>query len=277
MHQSLNNQYNKAQKLSFMMIMEDKKYIEAFNNTMSLMRKVRKECPWDNAQTNETLRTLTIEEIYELSDAILNNDPQNICKELGDVLMHVIFYSLIGEEKQEFSLIDVMNSLNEKLIRRHPHVFCKDGSITYEDVEKNWEKIKLQEGNRSTLSGVPDSLPSLVKAYRMQDKAKGVGFDWEKTSDVWNKVQEEIKELQEEVKKPNNQERIEDEFGDVLFSLINYARFIDVNPDTALEKTNRKFKDRFQYIEQKAKQMNKSVSDMTLQEMDILWNEAKKK
>ncbi len=260
-----------------MMIMEDKKYIEAFNNTMSLMRKVRKECPWDNAQTNETLRTLTIEEIYELSDAILNNNPQNICKELGDVLMHVIFYSLIGEEKQEFSLIDVMNSLSEKLIRRHPHVFCKDGNITYEDVEKNWEKIKLQEGNRSTLSGVPDSLPSLVKAYRMQDKAKGVGFDWGKTSDVWNKVQEEIKELQEEVKKPNNQERIEDEFGDVLFSLINYARFIDVNPDTALEKTNRKFKDRFQYIEQKAKQMNKSVSDMTLQEMDILWNEAKKK
>lgn len=257
--------------------MEDKRYIEAFNNMMSLMRKVRIECPWDNAQTNETLRTLTIEEIYELSDAILNNDNKNICKELGDVLMHVVFYSLIGEEKKEFSLVDVMNALNKKLIRRHPHVFCKDGSITYEDVEKNWEKIKLKEGNRSTLSGVPDSLPSLVKAYRMQDKAKGVGFDWAKASDVWAKVQEEVKELQEEVKKPNNKERIEEEFGDVLFSLINYARFIDVNPDTALEKTNRKFKKRFQYIEEKAKEKNISLSDMTLEEMDKFWNEAKKK
>ncbi len=257
------------------MIMENKEYIEAFNRMMSLMRKVRNECPWDKAQTNETLRTLTIEEIYELSDAILNDDNKNICKELGDVLMHIVFYSLIGEEEKLFSLVDVMNSLSEKLIRRHPHVFCEDGSITYEDVEKNWEKIKLKEGNRSTLSGVPDSLPSLVKAYRMQDKAKGVGFDWEKTSDVWDKVQEEIEELQTEIQKSDNKERIEDEFGDVLFSLINYARFIDVNPDTALEKANKKFKKRFQYIEQKAKQMNKSLSDMTLNEMDLLWNEAK--
>lgn len=257
--------------------MEHTKEIEAFDKMLSLMEKVRKECPWDGSQTIDSLRTLTIEEIYELSEAIFNKDYKNICKELGDVLMHVVFYSLIGKEEGKFDITDVLNSLSEKLIRRHPHVFCKDGSITYEDVEKNWEKIKLKEGNRSTLSGVPNSLPSLVKAFRMQDKAKGVGFDWDNKEDVWAKVEEELNELKQETSKPDNKEKIENEFGDVLFALINYARFIDINPDTALEKTNRKFKFRFQYIEQKAKEKGMSLEDMTLKEMDALWNEAKQK
>ncbi|MBR1770168.1 MAG: nucleoside triphosphate pyrophosphohydrolase [Bacteroidales bacterium] len=253
------------------------KEVEAFDNMLSLMEKVRKECPWDNAQTNDSLRTLTIEEIYELSQAIMDRDYKNICKELGDVMMHVVFYSLIGKEESMFDLCDVFNSLSEKLIRRHPHVFCEDGSITYEDVEKNWEKIKLKEGNRSALSGVPQSLPSLVKAYRMQDKAKGVGFDWDNAAQVWEKVEEELQELRTETEKENNKEKIENEFGDVLFALINYARFIDVNPDTALEKTNRKFKSRFQYIEEKSKERGKNLSDMSLDEMNSLWEEAKSK
>ncbi|MDO5760359.1 MAG: nucleoside triphosphate pyrophosphohydrolase [Bacteroidota bacterium] len=254
--------------------MEYKREIEAFERMLSLMKKVRKDCPWDSKQTNDTLRTLTIEEVYELSEAILNKDDKNICKELGDVLMHVVFYSLIGKEKNKFDITEVMNSLSEKLIRRHPHVFCQSGEITYQDVEKNWEKIKLKEGNRSTLAGVPSTLPSLVKAYRMQDKAKGVGFDWENKQEVWAKVEEEIRELKTEEQK-EDKEKMEEEFGDVLFALINYARFLDINPDTALEKTNRKFKTRFQYIEQKAKEKGLNLSDMTLEEMDSLWNEAK--
>lgn len=257
------------------MEIKHKKELESFDHMLSLMEQVREECPWDNAQTNDTLRTLTIEELYELSEAILDKDDENICKELGDVMMHVVFYALIGKEKGKFDITDVLDSLSEKLIRRHPHVFDKDKAWTADEVSKNWEKIKLKEGNRSTLAGVPDHLPSLIKAYRIQDKARGIGFDWDNINDVWNKVEEEIEELKQEVGKENNQENIQNEFGDVLFALINYSRFIDVNPDTALEHSNRKFKNRFQYIEQKAKEQGKSLQDMTLNEMDKLWNEAK--
>ena len=259
------------------MEIKHKKEIESFERMLSLMEQIREECPWDNAQTNDTLRTLTIEEMYELSEALLNNDDPNICKELGDVMMHIIFYSLIGKDKGKFDITDVMDSLSEKLIRRHPHVFDKNNTWTADEVSKNWEKIKLKEGNRSTLSGVPSHLPSLIKAYRIQDKARGIGFDWDNVNDVWNKVEEEIEELQTELKKTDNQENIQNEFGDVLFALINYSRFIGVNPDTALEHSNRKFIARFQYIEQKAKEQEKSLQDMTLQEMDALWNEAKQK
>lgn len=252
-----------------------KRETESFLNMLRLMEKVRRECPWDSAQTEQTLRTLTIEEIYELSEAILNNDNNNICKELGDVLMHVVFYSLIGKEKGCFDLADVMDSLSEKLIRRHPHVFNPEGNISYEQVEKNWEQIKLKEGNKSALSGVPGGLPSLVKAYRMQDKAKGVGFDWDNETQVLDKVKEEMAELQAEVEKKDNHDRIEQEFGDVLFSLINYSRFIDVNPDTALERTNKKFKRRFQFMEDKVRSLGKSLKDLTLGQMDEIWNEAK--
>lgn len=259
------------------MEIKHKKEVESFDRMLSLMEQVRKECPWDNAQTNDTLRTLTIEEIYELSEAILDKDNPNICKELGDVLMHVVFYALIGKENSAFDIVDVMNSLSEKLIRRHPHVFNKDKEWTAEEVAKNWEQIKLKEGNRSTLSGVPAHLPSLIKAYRITDKASGVGFDWINTDEVWDKVEEEIQELKQELDKPNNNEKINNEFGDVLMSLINYARFIGVNPDTALESSNRKFIRRFQYVEQKAKEQGKALKQMTLQEMDSLWQEAKQK
>lgn len=251
------------------------KEIESFDRMLSLMEQVRKECPWDKSQTNDTLRTLTIEEMYELSEAILQKNDTEIKKELGDVLMHVVFYSLIANEKKEFDIKDVMDSLSEKLIRRHPHVFQKDKNYTAEEVSKNWERIKLKEGNRSTMSGVPNGLPSLIKAYRIQDKARGIGFDWDNVDDVWKKVEEEIGELKQELTKKDNKKNIDNEFGDVLFSLINYSRFIDVNPDTALEHTNKKFISRFKYIEQKAKQQGKPLQDMTLQEMDSLWNEAK--
>jgi XTP/dITP diphosphohydrolase len=250
--------------------------LRSFDKMLSLMERVRKECPWDKAQTNDTLRTLTIEEMYELSEAILQKNDNEIKKELGDVLMHIVFYSLIGKEKKEFDIKDVMDSLSEKLIRRHPHVFNKDKNYTAEEVSKNWERIKLREGNRSTMSGVPNSLPSLIKAYRIQDKARGIGFDWEKKEDVWKKVEEEIGELQAELKKKGNKEKIENEFGDVVFALINYARFIDVNPDTALEHTNKKFISRFKYMEKKSVEKGKPLQDMTLNEMDNLWNEAKK-
>ncbi len=256
-----------------------KKEVLAFDKMLSLMEQVRKDCPWDNAQTNETLRTLTIEELYELSQAILDKNDKEICKELGDVMMHVIFYSLIGKEKNAFDITDVLDSLSEKLIRRHPHVFNKNSNLTAQDVERNWERIKLKEGNRSTFSGVPQTLPSLIKAYRLQDKAKGIGFDWKNKDDVWQKVIEEIGELKEELNKndEDNNENITQEFGDVLFALINYARFIDVNPDTALEKTNRKFKSRFEYMETRAKEQGKPLQDMTIDEMENLWQEAKQK
>ncbi len=256
--------------------MQHEKELKAFDRMLTLMERVREQCPWDNAQTNETLRTLTIEEMYELSQAILDKKDEDIKKELGDVMMHIIFYSLIAKEQNKFDITDVLDSLSEKLLRRHPHVFNKDHDYTAQEVEKNWERIKLKEGNRSTFSGVPKSLPSLIKAYRMQDKAKGVGFDWQNKEDVYNKVKEELSELQQEIQK-QDKEGISNEFGDVLFALINYARFIDVNPDTALEHTNNKFKSRFEYMEQQAKKQNKLLCDMSLDDMELLWNEAKQK
>ncbi|MBR1627304.1 MAG: nucleoside triphosphate pyrophosphohydrolase [Bacteroidales bacterium] len=252
-----------------------KKEVLAFDRMLSLMEQVRNECPWDNSQTNDSLRTLTIEELYELSQAILDNNDAEICKELGDVLMHVIFYSLIGKEKGVFDIVDVLNSLSEKLIRRHPHVFNKTNGMTAEEVERNWERIKLKEGNKSTLSGVPETLPSLIKAYRLQDKAKGIGFDWNSKYEVWKKVEEELEELHQEEALDDNNDKITKEFGDVLFSLINYARFIDVNPDTALEMTNRKFKKRFEFMELKAKESGKPLQNMNINEMESLWQQAK--
>ncbi|MGP1514426.1 MAG: nucleoside triphosphate pyrophosphohydrolase [Bacteroidales bacterium] len=252
-----------------------KKEVEAFDRMLSLMEKVRAECPWDNSQTNDTLRTLTIEELYELSQAILDRNDEEICKELADVLMHVVFYALIGREKNVFDITDVLNSLSDKLIRRHPHVFNRELNLTAEAVEKNWERIKLKEGNCSTFAGIPKFLPSLIKAYRLQDKAKGVGFDWKCKEDVWNKVEEEMDELHTELQSLNNSDKITQEFGDLLFSLINYARFIGVNPDTALEKTNKKFKSRFEYMEALARKINKSLCDMSIEQMENLWEQAK--
>jgi XTP/dITP diphosphohydrolase len=254
----------------------------AFERLLKIMDELREQCPWDMKQTLQSLRHLTIEETYELSDAILGEDLNEIKKELGDVLLHIVFYARIGKEKQAFDITSIIDGLCEKLIRRHPHIYGdpeNSGELVIvrdeEDVKRNWEQIKLKEGNKSVLGGVPNSLPALLKATRIQDKAKGVGFDWENRVQVWEKVQEELSELQTEIK-TNNKEKIEDEFGDVLFSLINYARFLDINPEDALEKTNKKFIFRFQHLENKAKEMGKELKDMTLAEMDVFWNEAKK-
>jgi XTP/dITP diphosphohydrolase len=254
----------------------------AFERLLKIMDELREQCPWDMKQTLQSLRHLTIEETYELSDAILSEDLNEIKKELGDVLLHIVFYARIGKEKQAFDITSIIDGLCEKLIRRHPHIYGdpeNSGELVIvkdeEDVKRNWEQIKLKEGNKSVLGGVPNSLPALLKATRIQDKAKGVGFDWENRAQVWEKVQEELSELQTEIK-TNNKEKIEDEFGDVLFSLINYARFLDINPEDALEKTNKKFIFRFQHLENKAKEMGKELKDMTLAEMDEFWNEAKK-
>jgi XTP/dITP diphosphohydrolase len=254
----------------------------AFERLLKIMDELREQCPWDMKQTLQSLRHLTIEETYELSDAILGEDLNEIKKELGDVLLHIVFYARIGKEKQAFDITSIIDGLCEKLIRRHPHIYGdpeNSGELVIvkdeEDVKRNWEQIKLKEGNKSVLGGVPNSLPALLKATRIQDKAKGVGFDWENRAQVWEKVQEELSELQTEIK-TNNKEKIEDEFGDVLFSLINYARFLDINPEDALEKTNKKFIFRFQHLENKAKEMGKELKDMTLAEMDVFWNEAKK-
>jgi XTP/dITP diphosphohydrolase len=255
----------------------------AFERLLKIMDELREQCPWDMKQTLESLRHLTIEETYELSDAILKNDLDEIKKELGDVLLHIVFYARIGKEKKAFDITSVMNALCDKLIRRHPHIYGDNKATdkllkvnNEEDVKRNWEQIKLSEGNASVLGGVPNSLPALLKATRIQDKAKGIGFDWDNSQQVWEKVQEEIAELQYEIKQ-NNKEKIEAEFGDVLFSLINYARFLDVNPEDALEKTNRKFIYRFQYLEAKAKEIGKELKHMTLEEMDVFWEEAKSK
>jgi XTP/dITP diphosphohydrolase len=254
--------------------MENK--LKAFERLLNIMDELREKCPWDKKQTIESLRHLTIEETYELADAIIEGDMTNIKKELGDILLHIVFYARIASETKEFDIADVINSLCEKLISRHPHIYGDEKNITTEqDVKENWEKLKLKEGNKSVLAGVPKSLPSLVKASRIQDKAKAVGFDWEKKEQVWEKVQEEIFELKNEVESKASKEKIEGEFGDVLFSLINYARFIDINPEDALEKTNKKFIKRFQYLEAEAGKAGKSLSDMTLTEMDVYWNKAK--
>jgi len=248
--------------------------LEAFNRLLDIMDELREKCPWDQKQTLESLRHLTIEETYELADAILDNDLEEIKKELGDVLLHIVFYAKIGSEKKAFDIADVANAICDKLIDRHPHIYGDVVVKDEEEVKRNWEKLKLKEGKSSVLEGVPKSLPALVKANRIQDKVAGVGFDWEEPQQVWEKVQEELTELNEEVKN-NNIDNIESEFGDVLFSMINYARFIGVNPENALERTNKKFIKRFQYLEKAAKKEGKELSDMSLVEMDVHWEKSK--
>lgn len=250
------------------------KRLEAFQRLLNIMDYLRAQCPWDKKQTMQSLRHLTIEETYELGDAILDNDLQEVKKELGDLLLHIVFYAKIGSETGDFDIADVANGVCEKLIIRHPHIYGDVKVDNEEDVKRNWEKIKLKEGNKSVLGGVPKSLPALVKASRIQDKAAGVGFDWDNIDDVFAKVKEEIEELHAEVKAQKHT-AIEAEFGDVLFSLINYARFLKVNPEDALERTNKKFIARFQYLERKAAESGKSLRDMTLAEMETYWQEAK--
>ncbi|MBO5843399.1 MAG: nucleoside triphosphate pyrophosphohydrolase [Bacteroidales bacterium] len=258
--------------------MEENKYKEAqesFSKLLTIMDELREKCPWDRKQTNLSLKSNTIEEVYELAQAIEDNDYQEIKKELGDLLLHIVFYSKIGSESGEFDIKAVIDSLCEKLIRRHPHIYGEVKVENAEDVKKTWEQIKMTEGRTSVFSGVPRALDSLIKAYRLQEKAAGVGFDWEKKEQVWEKVKEELQELEQEVEGQNSQEKIEEEFGDVLFALINYARFLKIKPEHALEKTNRKFIKRFQYIEQVAQEKNKKLQEMSLEEMDIIWNNAK--
>ena len=250
------------------------KRLEAFQRLLNIMDDLRAQCPWDKKQTMQSLRHLTIEETYELGDAILDNDLQEVKKELGDLLLHIVFYAKIGSETGDFDIADVANGVCEKLIIRHPHIYGDVKVDNEEDVKRNWEKIKLKEGNKSVLGGVPKSLPALVKASRIQDKAAGVGFDWDNIDYVFAKVKEEIEELHAEVKAQKHT-AIEAEFGDVLFSLINYARFLKVNPEDALERTNKKFIARFQYLERKAAESGKSLRDMTLAEMETYWQEAK--
>ncbi|MEH6764572.1 MAG: nucleoside triphosphate pyrophosphohydrolase [Aequorivita antarctica] len=252
-----------------------KDQLNAFDRLLTIMDELREQCPWDKKQTMETLRHLTIEETYELGDAILDNDLNEVKNELGDVLLHIVFYAKIGSETNDFDIADVCNEICEKLISRHPHIYGDVKVADEEEVKRNWENLKLKEGKKSVLEGVPKSLPALVKASRIQDKVAGVGFDWEEPQQVFEKLQEELGELQHEINE-NNQEKIEAEFGDVLFSMINYARFLKVNPENALERTNKKFIKRFQYLESKAKEIGKSLKDMSLAEMDVYWNESKK-
>lgn len=250
--------------------------LKAFNRLLTIMDELRAGCPWDREQTIESLRHLTIEEVYELSDAILNNDLQEIKKELGDLMLHLVFYAKIASESDAFDIGDVLNGISEKLIQRHPHIYGEVKVSGSDEVKSNWEKIKLANGNRSVLAGVPNSLPALLKAYRMQEKAGGVGFEWERREQVWDKVLEEMGELKTEVDKGSQLDKLEDEFGDVLFALVNYARYIGVNPEDALERTNRKFRNRFLYIETESAKDGRKLQNMTLDEMDLLWNKAKK-
>lgn len=252
--------------------------LEAFGRLLDVLDRLRKECPWDRKQTNESLRPNTIEETFELADALLKNDKENICEELGDVLMHMIFYSKIGEEKEDFDIADVCNHEADKLIFRHPHIYGDSTAATSDDVLKNWEQIKLKEngGKKRVLSGVPDSLPSLIKAYRVQDKARNVGFDWADRKDVWKKVHEELNELEAELER-EDKDRSTRELGDFLFSVINAARLYKLNPDNALEYTNQKFIRRFNYIEEHSIRVGKPLTEMSLEEMDKLWEEAKSK
>jgi XTP/dITP diphosphohydrolase len=252
------------------------KRLSEFGRLLDIMDTLRTNCPWDREQTFDSLRHLTIEETYELSDAILKNNLPEICKELGDLMLHLVFYAKIGEEKNAFDIATLLNGINEKLIRRHPHIYGNVAVSSAEDVKDNWEKIKLNEGRKSVLEGVPLSLPAMVKAYRIQDKVRGVGFDWENAAQVWEKVEEEINELNAELNGDNDAGRREDEFGDLLFALINYARFIDVNPETALERSNRRFISRFRHLEKAIAADGKVLHEMTLDEMDEYWNKAKK-
>lgn len=255
-----------------------KEQMEAFGRFLDILDELRVKCPWDRKQTNESLRANTIEEVYELSDALMKSDKKETCKELGDVLLHVAFYSKIASETDDFDIKDVCDRLCEKLIFRHPHVFGNEVAETSGQVSQNWEQLKLKEkgGNKSVLSGVPASLPSLIKAYRIQDKARNVGFDWEKKEQVWDKVKEEFNELQIEISSMDK-DKMEAELGDLLFSIINAARLYGINPDNALERTNHKFIRRFTYLEENTIKQGHNLKDMSLEEMDKYWNEAKKK
>ena len=248
-----------------------------FNRLLTIMDQLREKCPWDQKQTMESLSHLTIEETYELIDSILDKNMEEIKGELGDLLLHIVFYSKIASETNDFDINDVINSICDKLIERHPHIYGKEIVKDEQDVKRNWEKIKLKNGKKTVLQGVPKSLPAMVKATRIQEKVKGVGFDWDNKDQVFDKVKEEFSELHQEIKKINNQEKIEKEFGDVLFSMINYARFIGVDPESALERTNKKFIGRFNYLEQEVKTNKKDLMKMSLEEMDLIWDRSKKK
>ncbi len=258
------------------------KQLNAFERLLDIMDELRQKCPWDRKQTMESIRHLTIEETYELSDAVLEGDMQEIKKELGDLMLHVVFYAKIASETQTFDIAEVIDAICEKLIHRHPHIYGDVIADNEEQVKANWEELKLKEkgASASVLGGVPQSLPALIKALRIQEKVRGVGFDWENTAQVWEKVKEELQEFEQEfnpsMQTANNPEKAEQEFGDVLFALINYARFMNINPETALERTNKKFIKRFNYLEAKAKEIGKNLKEMTLAEMDKLWEEAKK-
>ena len=249
--------------------------LAAFEQLLNIMDELREKCPWDKKQTIESLRYLTIEETYELSDAILENDLEEVKKELGDLLMHIVFYAKVGSELNAFNIQDIIESISEKLIHRHPHIYGTVKADSAEAVSQNWEKIKMGEGRTSVLSGVPKSLPAMIKAHRIQEKARGVGFDWEEASQVWAKVLEEQQEMLDEVNDGTDHRKLEEEFGDYLFALVNYARFVEVNPEDALEHANRKFMRRFRFIEDKAKAAGKLIHEMSLEEMDAYWNQAK--
>jgi XTP/dITP diphosphohydrolase len=251
--------------------------IPPFNRLLTIMDQLREKCPWDQKQTMESLSHLTIEETYELIDSILDKNMEEIKGELGDLLLHIVFYSKIASETNDFDINDVINSICDKLIERHPHIYGDEIVKDEQDVKRNWEKIKLKNGKKTVLQGVPKSLPAMVKATRIQEKVKGVGFDWDNKDQVFEKVKEEFSELHQEIKKTNNQEKIEKEFGDVLFSMINYARFIGVDPESALERTNKKFIGRFNYLEQEVKTNKKDLMKMSLEEMDLIWDRSKKK
>lgn len=256
--------------------------LKSFERLLNIMDDLREKCPWDRKQTMQSLRNLTIEETYELADAILDDDLKGVKEELGDVLLHIVFYAKIGDEKGAFDISDVIETLCDKLVHRHPHIYGDVEAATEDEVKQNWEQLKLKEGKKSVLEGVPRSLPAMIKAYRLQDKSKQVGFEWENTQQVWDKVEEEMNELKEATLNSDitptaeQQLAIEEEFGDLMFSLVNYSRFINVDPEQALERTNKKFLRRFQYIEEQAAKTGKNLKDMSLEEMDKLWNEAKK-
>jgi XTP/dITP diphosphohydrolase len=252
--------------------------LAAFQRLLEIMDELREKCPWDRKQTLDSLRHLTLEEVYELSDAIMKKDLDGIKKELGDLMLHIVFYAKIGSEKGAFDMQSVLESINKKLVQRHPHIYGEVKVANANEVKDNWEKIKMKEGRESALEGVPHSLPALVKAYRIQEKASGVGFDWEKPIQVWDKVKEELHEFKKEVdnaESDSDKQRLEMEYGDLLFALVNYARFLDINPEDALEHTNRKFIRRFQFLEKNAKSIGKSLHQMSLDEMDVFWNKAK--
>lgn len=258
------------------------KKLDSFDRLLTIMDELRAHCPWDKKQSMESLRYLTLEEVYELSEAILEKDTEEVKKELGDLFLHLVFYSKIASEKGEFDVADVLDAISEKLVHRHPHIYSDVIVKDEKEVSENWEKLKLKEkGNKSVLGGVPKSLPAMVKAMRIQEKARGVGFDWEKKEQVWGKVEEELKEFKDEfnieTNQPVNLEAAEGEFGDLIFSLINYARFVGISPEDALERTNKKFIDRFSYLELESKKLGMSLADMSLEEMDVFWEKAKQK